>query len=137
MARSSSYRLGWANLYRSGRVVYVPPPPRRADIGEQAEEMSERAMVGRRETCRGMSLKSQGVYAVITDFSLQLQRSEKTGTELGKPWTVSAPVPALLDRRGRAHTKWRDRPTAWEAVRTVLAPVPAELGRGCARASAA
>lgn len=57
-----------------------------------------------------MSQKSRGVYAVITDFSLQLQRSEKTGTELGKPWTVSAPVPALLDRRGRAHTKWRDRP---------------------------
>mgnify|MGYP001008899574 CR=1 FL=1 len=26
------------------------------------------------------------VYAVITDFSLQYQRSEKTGTELGKPY---------------------------------------------------
>lgn len=50
---------------------------------------------GRRETGRGIPRKSGDVYAVITDFSLQLQRSEKTGTELGKPWTVPAPVPVL------------------------------------------
>nr|DAO33429.1 MAG TPA: hypothetical protein [Caudoviricetes sp.] len=71
------------------------------------------------------------MYAVITDFSLQLQRSEKTGTELGKPWTVSAPIPALLARRGRAHTNWLDRrPGPIGAC-----PRPSELGRGCARAS--
>lgn len=57
-----------------------------------------------------MSRKSRAVYAVITDFSLQYQRSEKPGTELGKPWTVSAPVPVGGARRGEGHTKWRDRP---------------------------
>nr|DAJ39970.1 MAG TPA: hypothetical protein [Caudoviricetes sp.] len=36
---------------------------------------------------------------------MQYQGRKKTGTELGKPWTVSAPVPALSARRGRAHTK--------------------------------
>ena len=44
-------------------------------------------------------------------------------------------TPMPPNRRGRSHTKWRDRPRTWEAVRTLLAPVPAELGRGCARAS--
>ena len=57
-----------------------------------------------------MPRKSRDVYAVITDFSLQYQRSEKTGTELGKPWAAPAPVPVLLARSGRAHTRQRDRP---------------------------
>ena len=92
-------------------------------------------MTGRRETGRGMSRKNRDVYAVITDFSLQYQRSEKTGTELGMDRQRRCRTPMTPNRRGRSHTKWRDRPTAWEAVRSALAPVPAELGRGCARAS--
>lgn len=54
--------------------------------------------------------KVGAVYAVITDFSLQLQRSEKPGTELGKPCAGPAPVPVVGARRGAGHTKWRDRP---------------------------
>lgn len=72
-----------------------------------------------------MSRKSRAVYAVITDFSLQYQRSEKPGTELGKPWTVSAPVPVGGARRGEGHTKWRDRRCRSDTGPTALAPVPA------------
>ena len=90
---------------------------------------------GRPETGRGILRKSRDVYAVITDFSLQLQRSEKTGTELGTDRRCRCRTPMPWDRRDRSHTKWLDRSTAWEAVIPALAPVPAEPGRGCARAS--
>lgn len=65
------------------------------------------------------------MYAVITDFSLQYQRSEKTGTELGKPWTVSVPVAVGGARCGAGHTKWRDRRPGLVPARSALAPVPA------------
>lgn len=93
------------------------------------------ARPGRRDSYRGILRKSRGVYAVITDFSLQLQRSEKTGTDTGSPLAVPAPVPVPRAVRGAGHTIKRDRSTTWEAVRLALAPVPAEPGRGCARAS--
>lgn len=128
-------RLRWANLYRPhrDRLRTAAGAPRRSRT--TAKERYEGPPLASRETGRGIPRKSRGVYAVITDFSLQLQRSEKTGTELGRPWSVSAPIPALLDRRGRAHTNWRGMPAAPVPVRAVLAPVPAPLGRGCARAS--
>nr|DAD85942.1 MAG TPA: hypothetical protein [Phage sp. ct4bw6] len=108
-----------------GRDVYVPPPAARTGIGEQSREPSERAEVGRRETGRGIPRKSRAVYAVITDFSLQLQRSEKPGTELGVDRQRRCRTPMPLDRRGRSHTKWRDMPAAPVPVRLALAPVPA------------
>ena len=126
-------RTGWGGRTCTdpGRVVYVPPPAPRSKGGELLRRSPERARPELRETARGMSRKSRGVYAVITDFSLQYQRSQRTGTELGKPWTVSAPIPALLARRGRAHTNWLDRrPGPIGAC-----PRPSKLGRGCARAS--
>lgn len=125
----------WANLYRShrDRLRTAAGAPRRSRT--TAKERYGGPPLASRETGRGIPRKSRGVYAVITDFSLQLQRSEKTGTELGRPWSVSAPIPALLDRRGCAHTNWSGMPAAPVPVRTVLAPVPAPLGRGCARAS--
>ncbi len=52
---------------------------------------SQRAPLGRPGGGRGIPRKSRGVYAVITDFSPQLQRSRRTGTELGKP--SAAPMP--------------------------------------------
>lgn len=65
------------------------------------------------------------MYAVITDFSLQLQGCEKTGTELGMDRRCRCRTPMPLDRRGRSHTKWRDRHAALVPVRLALAPVPA------------
>ena len=75
------------------RDVYVPrrrgscPGVDTRDDGEAA------AGEGGRGAGRGIWRKSPGMYAVITDFSLQLQRSEKPGTELGKPWGGPAPAP--------------------------------------------
>nr|DAX46944.1 MAG TPA: hypothetical protein [Caudoviricetes sp.] len=69
-----------------------------------------------------MPRKSSDVYAVITDFSLQYQRSEKTGTELGRPVAVPYADAAPIASRGRGHTRWRGRPMAWEAVRRSLPP---------------
>nr|DAS61917.1 MAG TPA: hypothetical protein [Caudoviricetes sp.] len=69
--------------------------------------------------------KVGAMYAVITDFSLQYQRSEETGTELGKPWTVSVPVAVGGARYGAGHTKWRDRRPGRAPARSALAPVPA------------
>lgn len=69
--------------------------------------------------------KVGAVYAGITDFSLQLQRSEKPGTELGKPWTVSAPAPVArlgVERVTQNGGVCRGRPMP---VRSALAPVPA------------
>lgn len=63
------------------------------------------------------------VYAVITDFSLQLQRSQRTGTELGTACRRRCRTPIPLDRRDRSHTKRLDRPVALVPVRAVLAPV--------------
>ena len=74
------------------------------------------------------------MYVYITDFSLQYQRSEKTGTELGKPWPCRTPMPMPQASRGRSHTKWRGRPMACTAVAVLLAPVPAPPGRALARA---
>lgn len=106
-------------------TFYVPPPAGAAEVGEPLQQAQAAGGLRGRETGRGIPRKSRGVYAVITDFSLEYQRSRRTGTELGKPWTVSAPVPALSARRGRAHTKKRDRPRAQVTVRSMLAPVPA------------
>lgn len=79
------------------------------------------------------------MYAVITDFSLQSQRSRRPGTELGMPWPCPAPAPVGGARRGRGHTRWRDiwrRPGGGPPP---LAPVrrAAPVGRGCARAPSA
>ena len=63
------------------------------------------------------------MYAVITDFSLQLQRSQRTGTELGTACRRRCRTPIPLDRRDRSHTKRLDRPVALVPVRAVLAPV--------------
>ena len=123
--RSSPYRLRWANLYRSGRAVYVPPPAPRAAVGQSLRRSSQRAGLGRREGGRGIPRKSRGVYAVITDFSLQYQRSEKPGTELGTACRRRCRTPMPLAGRGRAHTRKLDRPAVWEAARSALAPVPA------------
>lgn len=103
-------------------------------MGEDGWE-AESAMAGYRG-------KVGAVYAVITDFSLQLQRSEKTGTELGKPWTVSAPVSVAwlwVERvtqnggigRGRGRrSDWRLPPSQRAGPRlraSVLAPAHAAV----------
>lgn len=122
--RPGPYRLRWTSLYRSGRdrLRTAGAASRR---GRRVLRRSSQGLPpGRRETARGISRKSRDVYAVITDFSLQLQGRRRTGTESGWPWTASAPVPVGEARRGAGHTSWRDMPTAW-AIRTLLAPVPA------------
>lgn len=130
MGRPSSYRLRWANLYRSGQGRLRTAAGASLEGRRVRRRPSERATPGRRETAPGIPRKSRDVYAVITDFSLQYQRSERTGTELGTACRRRCRTPMPLDRRGRSHTKWRDRPTALEAVRILLAPVPA--GRAAA-----
>lgn len=133
MARSSSYRRG-RTCTDPGGVVYVPPPPPRSKVGESRRGSSERARLGRRGTGRGIPRKSGGMYAVITDFSLQLQRSEKTGTELGTACRRRCRTPMPLDRCGEGHTNWRDRRGV--RIRSDGAcPRPGKPGRGCARAS--
>ena len=75
------------------RDVYVPrrrgscPGVDTRDDGEAA------AGEGARGADRGILRKSRTMYAVITDFSLQLQRSEKPGTELGMDSRCRAPMP--------------------------------------------
>nr|DAX92674.1 MAG TPA: hypothetical protein [Caudoviricetes sp.] len=73
------------------------------------------------------------MYAVITDFSLQLQRSEKPGTELGTACRRRCRTPMPSAGRGSAHTIKRDRRSRSDGA----CPRPSKLGRGCARASAA
>ena len=81
------------DLYRSAGAVYLPPPARRSQTWRQP-----RTAVGRRRRGAGTAMagycgKVGVVYAVITDFSLQLQRSEKPGTELGKPCPCAGAAP--------------------------------------------
>ena len=74
------------------------------------------------------------MYVVITDFSLQSQRSEKPGTELGMPWACAAPVPVGGARRGLPHTKWRDTRPDPGLRRLPPSESLRDCGRGCARA---
>ena len=108
-----------------GRDVYVPPSEARVRGRIPAAGDAEEGGPGRPETGRGIPRKRRAVYAVITDFSLQLQRSQRTGTELGMDRRCRCRTPMPLDRRGAGHTRKRDRSRAWEAVRSALAPVPA------------
>lgn len=78
--------------------------------------------------------KVGAVYAVITDFSLQLQRSEKPGTELGKPCAGPAPVPVGVAVREAGHTKWRDMPRA-SPCRSALCLPPSQQAGPRLRAS--
>nr|DAQ82191.1 MAG TPA: hypothetical protein [Caudoviricetes sp.] len=77
------------------------------------------------------------MYAVITDFSLQYRRSEKTGTELGTACRRRCRTPMPSAGRGRAHTRKLDRPRGVGGDPFGACPRPGEPGRGCARASAA
>ena len=104
-------RTGWGGRTCTdpGRDVYVPPPTPRSKVGESPRRSSERVRLGRRETGREIPRKSRGVYAGITDFSLQYQRSEKTGTELGTACRCRCRCRTPLARCGEGHTNGRDR----------------------------
>ena len=68
------------------------------------------------------------MYVCITDFSLQYQRPEKTGTELGTAGRCRCRASMPLGRRGRSHTNWRDRPMACMAVAVCARPRPGGAG---------
>lgn len=101
------------DLYRSGRGVYVPPPGRRVAGRRPLRRTSPGTGLAGREDARAIPRKSRGVYAGITDFPLQLQRSEKTGTELGTACRLHCRCRMPLARCGEGHTNGRDRSAAW------------------------
>lgn len=76
------------------------------------------------------------MYAVITDFSLQYQRSEKTGTELGTACRLRCRCRMPLAMCGEGHTNGRDRRRQPGPFRIMLAPVHRLRRRPRPRASA-
>ena len=119
-------------LYRTGQGrLRTAPAPAVGPTDSGSGALSDRKQ-GRREAGRGIPRKSRTMYAVITDFSLQSQRSQKPGTELGMPWACAGAVPVGWARRGRGHTKWRDR-----RRHSVPIPVRTLLAHGRASPAAA
>lgn len=135
-ARSSSYRLRWASLYRPdrGRLrtaaaaslegLRVPEKI----IGDGGAR-TPRDLPRNTAEKWGRVCRHNGLFVAIPTAG---ENRDGIGQAVGRTRTRTR---LIGWEGGVGHTRWRDRPTAWEAVRTVLAPVPAGLGRGCARAS--
>lgn len=135
MARSSSYRMRWANLYRSGQGRLRTAAGASLDGRIVPEKIvGEGAARTLRDQPRNTAEKSRrvcrhnGLFVAIATVG---ENRDGIGLAVGRSRTSTRGVA----RGGAGHTKWREMPMAFRAGPHPARPRPGKPGRGFARAS--